>query len=81
MISRKYVVSMSAELLEEPVLYRLAKDFDIAPGVRRADVSRGEAWMTLELKCESEEQLQRGLDYMRGAGFDVKPLEGDYFEG
>lgn len=72
---------MPAELLGEPMMYRLVKDFDLSPGVRRADVSRGEAWMTLELKGETEEQLQRGVDYMREAGMEVKPLEGDFFEG
>lgn len=81
MIKKRILISMSADLLLEPILYRLVKDFDLIPGVRKADVNKNEAWMTLELQGESEERISEGIGYLMGLGASVKSLDGDFLEG
>ena len=81
MIKKRIMISMKAEMIGEPFLYRLVKDFDIVPGVRRANVSGDEAWMAIELQGETEDQVKSGIDYLSGLGANVKSLEGDMVEG
>ena len=71
---------MNAELLGEPFLYKLVRDFDLIPNVRRADVSKTEAWFVLELQGGSEDHIQEGVNYLTGFGAAVKPLQGDFVE-
>jgi len=80
MISRRLLLSMNADLVREPILYHLVKDFDLVPNVRRADVSKSEAWIALELMGGSDEHIQEGIDYLTKLGIDVKSLQGDFVE-
>jgi L-aspartate semialdehyde sulfurtransferase ferredoxin len=80
MIGRRLLLSMKADLVKEPILYRLVKDFDLVPNVRRADVSNAEAWIVLELQGGSEDHIQEGVDYLTKLGIDVKSLQGDVVE-
>ena len=38
-------------LIQEPIVYRLVKDFDIVINIRRADVKADHGWMALELEA------------------------------
>jgi len=80
-IKKRLMISMNADLVGEPFLYRLVKDFDIVPGVRTANVRGNEAWMALELQAESDDQIRSGIGYLKEMGATVKPLEGDIVEG
>lgn len=80
MIARRLLLSMNADLVKEPILYRLVKDFDLVPNVRRADVSKAEAWIVLEIQGGSEDHIQEGIDYLSKLGIDVKSLQGDFVE-
>jgi len=71
---------MNADLVREPILYNLVKDYDLVPNVRRADVSLSEAWFVLELAGGSEDHIQEGVDYLTKLGAAVKPLQGDFLE-
>jgi hypothetical protein len=80
MIRKRLHVSMSADLVKEPILYKLVKEYDLSPNVRRADVSATEAWMAIELQGGSEAHIQEGIDYLTGLGATVKTLQGDVVE-
>ena len=80
MIHKRLFISMNADLIKEPILYNLVKDYDLVPNVRRADVSLSEAWIILELCGGSEDHIQEGIDYLLKLGAAVKPLQGDYVE-
>lgn len=81
MIKRRVMISMLADVMQEPILYRLVRDFDIVPNVRKADVTLNEAWMKVELQAGSEEQINEAVEYLRSVGATVKPLGGDVVEG
>ena len=37
------------ELIQQPIVYHLVKDFGIVPNIRRADVRADHGWIVLEL--------------------------------
>ncbi len=80
MIRKRLFISMNADLVREPILYNLVKDYDLVPNVRRADVSLSEAWFVIELAGGSEDHIQEGIDYLIKLGAAVKPLQGDFLE-
>jgi ABC-type methionine transport system ATPase subunit len=64
------------DLIQEPILYRLVKDFDIVINVRRADVKADYGWVALELEAD-ETTLERGVTWLKARGVQVDPIERD----
>jgi hypothetical protein len=69
-------LTFPANLVQEPILYRLVKDFDILINVRRADVKADHGWVMLEMEA-SEETLERGVGWLKQRGVQVDPIERD----
>ena len=69
----------SRDLVTEPVIYQLGKQFEIVTNIRRADVTRDEGWVLLEMTGEPDE-LNRGIEYLESRGVRVDPAEGDLVE-
>lgn len=63
-------------LIQEPILYRLVKDFDIVINVRRADVKADYGWVALEMEA-GEATLERGVAWLKEQGVQVDPIERD----
>ena len=63
-------------LIQEPIVYRLVKDFDIVINIRRADVKADHGWMALELEAD-EPALERGVKWLKDKGVQVDPIERD----
>jgi hypothetical protein len=61
------------------VIYQLGKSFEIVTNLRRADVTRDEGWVLLELTGD-EQELARGVEYLASRGVRVEPVEGDLVE-
>ncbi|MBI4587526.1 MAG: NIL domain-containing protein [Candidatus Rokubacteria bacterium] len=64
------------ERIQEPIIYHLVKDFDIVTNIRRADVKADHGWVVLELEGK-EENLERGIAWLKGKGVKVDPVERD----
>ncbi len=64
------------DLIQQPILYRLVKDFDIVINIRRADVKADYGWVVLELDAP-EALLQRGVAWLKAQGVQVDPIERD----
>ncbi len=69
-----------SELLKEPVIYHLGRNFEVVTNIRRADIREDVGWVILELDGEDSE-IQRGLDWVSAIGVRVDPLSGDVIEG
>jgi len=67
------------QLVRHPVTFRMAKQFDIIPNILRARVSEAAGEMVLELEG-SEENLERGVQYLREQGVEVTAIQGDIVE-
>jgi len=68
------------ELIKEPVIWKLGREFEIVTNIRRADVTDQRGWVVLELDGESDE-IDRGLDWVRSQGVRIDPVYEDVVEG
>jgi ABC-type methionine transport system ATPase subunit len=69
-------LTFPAELVQQPVVYHLVKDFDLVPNIRRADVRADHGWVVLELEGAAD-RLQRGVAWLEEQGVTVDPIERD----
>lgn len=76
MATRKVMLKYPEHLIQEPVLFRMVRQFDVMPNIRRARVTETVGEIALELEG-SEENLERGIRFLEQAGVQVDPLEGD----
>ena len=68
------------ELVKEPVIYYLGRDFNLVTNIRRADVQEDVGWVVLELDGEDAD-IKRGLEWVGSTGVRVDPVSGDVIEG
>jgi len=66
-------------LIKEPVIFTMAKRFDIIPNIRRARVTETVGEMVLEIEG-TDENLTKGIDYLKDLGIVVELVEGDVVE-
>jgi ABC-type methionine transport system ATPase subunit len=69
-------LTFPARLIQEPILYRLVKDFDILINIRRADVKAEHGWVMLEMEAQ-DATLERGVKWLKDQGVQVDPIERD----
>ena len=72
--------TFEGELVKEPIIFCLGRDFHIVTNIRRADVRDTVGWVVLELDGEKEE-IERGLQWVSSTGVRVDPVGGDVIEG
>jgi ABC-type methionine transport system ATPase subunit len=66
-------------LIKEPVIFTMAKQFNVMPNIRRARITETVGEMVLELEGE-EGNLQKGIAFLKERGVDVELVEGDVIE-
>ena len=80
MAKRQVMLTFPEELLREPIIYNLSRQFNVVTNIRRADVSGDRGWVVLELEGE-EAALEEGIAWMTSKGVRVNPAAGDIVEG
>lgn len=68
------------DLIKEPLIYELGKQFNLVTNIRRADVTADRGWVILELDGELTE-IEKGIGWVASKGVRVDPVEGDIIEG
>ena len=68
------------QLIKEPIIWKLAREFDVVTNIRRADVTDERGWVILELDGERDE-IERALEWVRQNGVRVDPVYEDVVEG
>jgi len=63
-------------LIKEPVIFTMAKNFDVMPNIRMARVTDSFGEMTLELEG-TEEHMASGLNSLSELGISVELIEDD----
>ena len=58
----------------DPIIYRLGKDFKVVTNIRRADVAEGSGWVELDVDGGKAE-VDRALEYCQSRGIGVEKLE------
>lgn len=76
---RRLKLTFSQALVKEPVIFQLGRKFELVTNIRRADVTKDQGWVLLEVTGEPDE-LDRGVAYLESRGVTVEPAEGDLVE-
>ena len=66
-------------LIREPVIARMVREFDVLPNIRRANVEEHVGWIICELDGEPA-VIERAIAWLREVGVQVDQL-GDVVEG
>ncbi|MGD1075702.1 MAG: NIL domain-containing protein [Thermodesulfovibrionales bacterium] len=78
-MKRRVKLTFPQHLIREPVIFTMAKKFDVMPNIRRARVTDTVGEMVLELEG-ADENLATGIQYLKEQGVDVELVEGDIVE-
>lgn len=68
------------ELVKEPIIYTLSRQFKVVTNIRRADVTENRGWVVLELEGK-EEEIEQGISWVISKRVRVDPVIGDIVEG
>jgi ABC-type methionine transport system ATPase subunit len=78
-MKKRVKLTFPQQLIREPVIFMMAKQFNVMPNIRRARVTETVGEMVLELEG-GEEDLEKGLHWLREKGVEVELVEGDVIE-
>lgn len=78
-MKKRVRLTFPQHLIKEPVIYTMAKKFDVMPNIRRAKVTETVGEVVLELDG-SEKNLDAGIRHLREQGVIVEMVEGDILE-
>jgi len=74
LVANKLILRFSATLVEQPLIYRLVKDYDLILNIMKADISpQNEGYVIMEVQG-TEEHYQQGIRFLEELGVQVKPL-------
>ena len=68
------------DLVTEPIIYRLGRQYQVVTNIRRADVRENMGWVVLELEG-TDEEIEKGVQWVSSQGVRVDPVGGDVVEG
>ncbi|MCE5194428.1 MAG: NIL domain-containing protein [Nitrospiraceae bacterium] len=78
-MKRRVKLTFPQTLIKEPVIFTMAKKYDVTPNIRRARVTETVGEMVLELDGK-EENLNKGIKYLKDHGIETELVEGDIVE-
>ena len=78
-MKKRVKLTFPQNLIKEPVIFTMAKEFNVMPNIRRARVTETVGEMILEMEGD-EENLEKGVQWLREKGIDVELVEGDIIE-
>ena len=67
------------QLIKDPIIWRLGRQYDVITNIRRANVEEAVGWVILEVEG-TEEALDQGINWIREMGVQVDPLDSDAVE-
>ena len=77
MVTKRIVLRFPKNVAGKPIVYKLAKDYDLAFNIIKADVSPDEEGrLVLEILGEKN-NYEAGIEYITESGIDVEPLSKD----
>jgi ABC-type methionine transport system ATPase subunit len=77
MATKRVKLIFPKDLIKEPVIFTMAKKFDVMPNIRRARITESVGEVVLEFEG-TEKKLQEGIAYLKERGVKVEAIEGDF---
>jgi len=80
MAKRRVKFTFPPDLVTQPVIYNMGKEFHVVTNIRRANVTRDRGWVILEI-AGGDEEIEKALAWSKDQGVRVDPIEGDVVAG
>jgi hypothetical protein len=80
MATVRYKFTFPTDLIQEPVIWKLGREFELVTNIRRANVVEDSGWVILELDGERDE-IDKGVSWVTTRGVRVDPVPGDVLDG
>ena len=80
MAQAKFRFTFPQDLVTEPIIYNLGRNFELITNIRRANVTDDQGWVILELEGDQDE-IDRGIAWVTENKVRVDPISGDVIEG
>jgi ABC-type methionine transport system ATPase subunit len=65
------------DLIHQPLIYNMGKQFGVVTNIRRANVAGDRGWVILEV-VGNQEDVDRALTWAKEQGVRVEPDEGEH---
>ncbi|MBI2237409.1 MAG: NIL domain-containing protein [Actinobacteria bacterium] len=70
MSKARFHLTFPEQLIQEPVIYRIGKDFGLVTNIRRANIEERMAWVILEMEG-AEEAIASAVAWLAERGVQV----------
>ncbi|MCC6179891.1 MAG: NIL domain-containing protein [Chloroflexi bacterium] len=80
MAKQRMKFTFPGELITQPVIYTMGKEFHVVTNIRRANVMDDRGFMVLEISG-SDREIERAIAWAKEQGVRVDPIEGDIVAG
>lgn len=74
MAKRKLKLTLPTELVTEPLVYNLSREYRLSANIQRASMHEDKGLVVLDLEG-SEEDLNQGIAWIMARGVEIEPLE------
>jgi L-aspartate semialdehyde sulfurtransferase ferredoxin len=76
-MKKRIILRFKRKTIDKPIVYRLARDFDLVYNILRANVSpRAESMMVMEIEGD-EERFTAGMEYLKECDVAIEPIGQD----
>lgn len=75
MTKGRFHLTFPEHLIEEPVLYRVNREFDVVTNIRRANIDERSAWVILEMEGP-DDQVEAAVRWLAERGVQVDRIGG-----
>jgi ferredoxin len=76
-MKKRIILRFKKDTIDKPIVYRLAKDFNLVYNILRANISpRAESMMVMEVEGE-ETDFAKGIEYLSGLHIGIEPIGQD----
>ncbi len=80
MAKQRVKFTFPPNLITQPVIHNMGRQFDVVTNIRRANVTRDRGWVILEISGELSE-IERAVNWATSQGVRVDPVDGDIIAG
>jgi L-aspartate semialdehyde sulfurtransferase ferredoxin len=80
MTLKRVRLTFPEQLITEPLIYLMGREFEVVTNIRMADVDERVGWVVLELDG-ADDEIERAIAWAEAKGVRVDPVTGDVVEG
>jgi ferredoxin len=77
MISKRIVLHFPHRLVNQPIVYKLVKEYNLQFNILKAYVTQQEEGLMVIELTGKEENFNRGIEYLQSSGVKIQPLSQD----